>query len=372
MAKKLGDLTAKQAAGKNNLRVKLDKMATRLGRAERRQTPIRTLEDLTNSMGLQEAGEFRSGNGVEPGSGFTGGRFGYPGFEYNGVTYFLVGVVNDVEQVGMALSDGKLYAGGGAVVLDTDGVSIRWDAGSTSNAIKFYDATGATLHAGMRNALSDRGYLIIYAESVPSQDSKVFVQALAPTGKTARVFLESYVNSITYGTLMVGEKVDINYNGDDIDTQIRGAADNNLVFVDASTDRVGIGTATPAVKLDVVGAISASGTITANAFLGLGAPTTLTIATGAVTATRSYHKIDTEAAAASDDLDTINGGVDGNILILRCVASARDVVVRDNAGNIQLAGGVNFTLGNLRDRLVLQYDAEAAEWLELSRSDNGA
>jgi len=43
----------------------------------------------------------------------------------------------------------------------------------------------------------------------------------------------------------------VNESGADKDTRIEGDTDVNLVFVDASTDRVGIGTATPGEKLDV-------------------------------------------------------------------------------------------------------------------------
>lgn len=52
-----------------------------------------------------------------------------------------------------------------------------------------------------------------------------------------------------------------NEQGADIDFRIEGDTDANLVFVDASTDRVGIGTASPAEKLDVVGSIALSGNV---------------------------------------------------------------------------------------------------------------
>lgn len=45
----------------------------------------------------------------------------------------------------------------------------------------------------------------------------------------------------------------INETGADADVRIEGDTDINLIFSDASTDRVGIGTATPTTKLDVVG-----------------------------------------------------------------------------------------------------------------------
>ena len=45
----------------------------------------------------------------------------------------------------------------------------------------------------------------------------------------------------------------INENGSDVDTRIEGLSDQNLFKVDASADSIGIGTATPAYKLDVEG-----------------------------------------------------------------------------------------------------------------------
>ena len=57
------------------------------------------------------------------------------------------------------------------------------------------------------------------------------------------------------GNTTLDGAVVVNESGADRDTRIEGDTDPNLVFVDASTDRVGIGTATPAAKLDVAGTI---------------------------------------------------------------------------------------------------------------------
>ena len=43
-------------------------------------------------------------------------------------------------------------------------------------------------------------------------------------------------------------------------------------------------------------------------FLCVGDGVELTISGGEITVTKSYHDVDTQAGAASDDLDTINGG----------------------------------------------------------------
>jgi hypothetical protein len=47
----------------------------------------------------------------------------------------------------------------------------------------------------------------------------------------------------------------INESGADLDTRVEGDTDVNLIFANAGEDRVGIGTATPATKLDVSGGI---------------------------------------------------------------------------------------------------------------------
>ena len=99
-----------------------------------------------------------------------------------------------------------------------------------------------------------------------------------------------------------------------------------------------------------------------------GTNTTLTIATGAVTATTSFHAIDTEAAGATDDLDTISGGQTGQVLYIHAANGARDVVAKDGTGNLKLAS--DFTMNNTEDMLTLIFDG--TNWLELARSDNGA
>ena len=60
----------------------------------------------------------------------------------------------------------------------------------------------------------------------------------------------------------------INSGSNSSNTQIKGSSDANLVTVDAANNRVGIGTATPAVKLDVSGDIAAAGKLYQNASPG--------------------------------------------------------------------------------------------------------
>ena len=91
----------------------------------------------------------------------------------------------------------------------------------------------------------------------------------------------------------------------------------------------------------------------------------LTIASGEITVFHGNHRVDTEAGAATDNLDTINGGVDGQILTIRMINTARDIVVRHGVGNIQLIGSTNKTLDVQQNRLTLIYDEGLDEWSEV-------
>lgn len=96
-----------------------------------------------------------------------------------------------------------------------------------------------------------------------------------------------------------------------------------------------------------------------------------TISSGAISATSSYMRLDTEGAASTDDLFNITGGSIGSMLILQSNNNGRDIIVVDassntNAGNIELSS--NYTLINNRRRLTLLFDG--ADWVELTESNN--
>ncbi len=107
------------------------------------QVRVTDLSQINSNLGLVMAGEFRVGNGKDPGKGFTGGRYGWPQFWYGGKQYFWVGVNNDTLEVGANALDGRLYAGGGSVIIGSDGIATY---GSTYDRTyhKFYanESTG--------------------------------------------------------------------------------------------------------------------------------------------------------------------------------------------------------------------------------------
>jgi acetyltransferase-like isoleucine patch superfamily enzyme len=96
-----------------------------------------------------------------------------------------------------------------------------------------------------------------------------------------------------------------------------------------------------------------------------------TIAAGVVTAPRGSRRsliVDTEGAAATDDLDTVSyGGREGDLLTLRAASAARDVVVKDGTGNMRTAG--DCTLASDNDSIMLEW--RGSVWVEVCRSING-
>ena len=92
----------------------------------------------------------------------------------------------------------------------------------------------------------------------------------------------------------------------------------------------------------------------------LGDSVELTIATGAVTKTKSYHTIDTESDAATDDLDTINGGSDGDVIYIQAAHADRTIVLKDETGNIHV--GTDVTLNDTHKVICLIYNATTTDW----------
>lgn len=89
----------------------------------------------------------------------------------------------------------------------------------------------------------------------------------------------------------------------------------------------------------------------------------LTISGGSINITGANHTVDTEADAASDDLDTILGGVDGAFLFVRAADDARTVVIKHNTGNIATFSGGDISLDDTDKVATFIYDAAKSEWL---------
>ena len=94
--------------------------------------------------------------------------------------------------------------------------------------------------------------------------------------------------------------------------------------------------------------------------IGLGTPVELTIAAGVVTKTKGYHTIDTESDGATDDLDTISGGSDGDIIFISAEHDDRTVIIKNETGNIHCGGDIY--LDTAHKVVSLMYNATLTEW----------
>lgn len=126
------------------LRTMLEDLSAKI-KISAQQITVNTLSDISKTLGLVQAGEFRVGNSKEPGSGFTGVRMAYPPIVVGNDSYPFGSWNTDVLQVGISLEDGKLYGGEGDVIIDSSGISIMVGTGLT-NKIKFWDGTTTFAH----------------------------------------------------------------------------------------------------------------------------------------------------------------------------------------------------------------------------------
>lgn len=104
-----------------------------------------------------------------------------------------------------ANSDGKLYAGGGDVILDAGGIHISTAAavGTPANSLNF--ETGGAVRsyvAGVESGTTN--YLYQRALSVAAKHSILYLEAYAPTGKIATVDIGTTVNGVATGGIVIG------------------------------------------------------------------------------------------------------------------------------------------------------------------------
>jgi hypothetical protein len=137
--------------------------------------------------------------------------------------------------------------------------------------------------------------------------------------------------TITNFLANLNSAVIVNSNGADQDTRISGDNDNNLLFTDASADKVGIGTSTPSEKLDVAGNLAIS-----NGFLSFSQ--TPQAATGSAAASVSTSITNFTLSSGSDSL-SLASGTTGQVKIINVIAGAGSV-------SINVATRVGFTTVN--------------------------
>ena len=126
----------------------------------------------------------------------------------------------------------------------------------------------------------------------------------------------------------------------DIDFQVSGDTVTDVLKVDAGLESVSVG-----------------------GFFNLKFISELTIASGEITVTGSFHSVDTQNDDATDNLDTINGGqVEGNIIMLKSANDGRDTTITES-GNCLVSGSA--ALITTADTWMARWDAGRSKWCEI-------
>lgn len=94
--------------------------------------------------------------------------------------------------------------------------------------------------------------------------------------------------------------------------------------------------------------------------------TALSISAGVATVSQLFHTIDTENNDPSDDLDTLNGGTEGMFVVFRLENGSRTVTLKHGTGNIIIPGGLDFTMEDANDIVLLIFTN--SNWRVLSSS----
>jgi len=95
----------------------------------------------------------------------------------------------------------------------------------------------------------------------------------------------------------------------------------------------------------------------------------LTIADGVIEKTQAHHMVDTEADAGTDDLISINGGNEGDIILLRPAGPTRAIVLKHGASNIWNPALVDIALNGPGAYAMLIFDG--VNWCVLGGPGGG-
>jgi hypothetical protein len=134
----------------------------------------------------------------------------------------------------------------------------------------------------------------------------------------------------------------INANGADQDTRIAGDNDANLLYTDAGTDKVGLGTSTPTEKLDVYGNLAIT-----NGYLRLSSTPQSLSGSGSlvVNTTAAVTYITTTGSATL----SLGDGVQGQEKTLTMITDAGDAVLTPSS----TAGFTTITFNDVGDTVRL-------------------
>ena len=199
-----------------------------------------TLSDITHgSLGLVTAGEFRAGDGKVPDVDFTGTRMYYDPANRTGA---IEGQASGTKQFYLD-TDGKAYAGAGAVTLDASGVAITIDSEAglaDPNKIlwKLAGNTVSEIYTSYNAAGDLSGYLALVVDAGAvggSRDGAIAFVAIASDDTLAQMTLEADEDG-NAKYLVLDSNTTFRFN--DANTEIWEDGSSNLSFKDANAGTI--------------------------------------------------------------------------------------------------------------------------------------
>lgn len=205
---------------------------------------------------------------------------------------------------------------------NTPDTSLTVDSNSNTQSLRLLGAAASTEIVDF--FVGPGGQLIV--TTVPGSDTARWIELRSESSSFGLMLMESDgTGTDTYANLHVTDAA-----SDYLNIVITDAA-STIGLVVAEGGNVGIGTTTPSDRLDLE-----EGKITDVGGLHFKSAVEATISSGAITITEGHIKVDTEADATDDDLDTITSSDPGEILFLLPADDARTVRIRNGVGNIYL------------------------------------
>lgn len=276
----------------------------------------------------------------------------------NGSLSFLNGTGTIIASVA---SGGSSFAIASGQVLDlAAGAILGVDYANTSDGLEAFNSvsTNGVLY-GHTNGTRFTDW---YIDTANRRSAAREMWASIGFGNGASAANFPYGATVASGQTLTASKLK-GHNGSTLVIEAGDTAGDDVVIAegsgDGSTNRVivygGGGLTLGGADAAIAATVGASGGLTANGglevtggFLGLGTPTELTIASGSVTPTQSFHLIDTEGDAATDDVDTFatTNASQGDKVCMYQVDPARDVTYKHATGNILMKGAADLTPGS--------------------------
>jgi hypothetical protein len=130
------------------------------------------------------------------------------------------------------------------------------------------------------------------------------------------------------GALTVNNATVLNEGSGDFDTRIESDGNANMVFVDASTDRVGIGTNAPTRTLEVNGTVGVSSNVTANSFIKSGGSFTEFLKADGTVDGNDYL---TTSSAGSTYYPKTGGTISGAVTLSTTTATPTSLLGKDGS-----------------------------------------